>query len=109
RNCLDSCRSLAGAGAREPLRSRRGGNETRRFDVNVGVIGSGEVGEALANGFLKHGHRVCRGSRDPAKLAEWKQKAGGAASTGTPAEAAQFGELLVLAVKGDGAEEAVRL
>jgi len=77
--------------------------------VNIGVIGSGEVGEALADGFLKHGHRVCRASRDPAKLAEWKQKAGASASTGTPAEAARFGEAVVLAVKGDGAEEAVRL
>lgn len=72
----------------------------------IGVLGSGIVGETLANGFLKHGYDVMRGSREPAKLGEWKQKAGGKAATGTFAEAANFGEIVVLAVKG-GATEAV--
>jgi predicted dinucleotide-binding enzyme len=76
--------------------------------VKVGVIGSGMVGEALADGFLKHGHEVLRGSRDPAKLAAWKAGAGAKARTGTFAEAAAFGEVVVLAVKGTAALEAVR-
>jgi predicted dinucleotide-binding enzyme len=71
----------------------------------IGVIGSGEVGETLANGFLKHGYEVLRASRDPKKLAGWKQKAGARASTGTNAEAARFGDVIVLAVKGDAARE----
>jgi predicted dinucleotide-binding enzyme len=75
----------------------------------VGVIGSGQVGETLADGFLKHGYEVMRASRDPAKLSAWKRKAGVNASTGTFAEAAQFGEIIVLAVKGTAAEEAVHL
>jgi predicted dinucleotide-binding enzyme len=75
----------------------------------VGVIGSGNVGETLANGFLKHGYDVMRGSREPAKLGDWKTKAGAKASTGTFAEAASFGEVVVLAVKGTAAEEAVGL
>lgn len=70
----------------------------------IGVLGSGIVGETLANGFLKNGHEVMRGSREPAKLAEWKAKAGGKAATGTFAEAAGFGEVVVLAVKGGAAE-----
>jgi predicted dinucleotide-binding enzyme len=74
----------------------------------IGVIGSGEVGETLANGFLKHGYEVLRASRDPKKLAGWKQKAGARASTGTNAEAARFGDVIVLAVKGDAAESAVK-
>jgi len=73
----------------------------------IGVLGSGMVGETLANGFLKHGYDVMRGSREPAKLAEWKQKAGGKASTGTFAEAAKFGEIIVLAVKGGAADAVV--
>jgi predicted dinucleotide-binding enzyme len=73
----------------------------------VGVIGSGQVGETLADGFLKHGYDVMRGSREPSKLADWKTKAGAKGSTGTLAEAASFGDLVVLAVKGMGAEEAV--
>ena len=75
---------------------------------NIGVLGSGEVGAALADGFLKHGHAVMRGSRDPGKLAEWHKKAGARATVGTFAEAARFGQILVLAVKGSGAEAALR-
>jgi predicted dinucleotide-binding enzyme len=75
----------------------------------VGVLGSGKVGEVLANGFLEHGYPVMRGSRDPAKLEDWKQSAGGDATTGTFADAAKFGEVVVLAVKGTAAESAVDL
>jgi predicted dinucleotide-binding enzyme len=75
--------------------------------MNVGVIGSGAVGQALADGFLKHGHEVMRGSRDPSKLAPWKAAAGARARTGTFAETAGFGELVVLAVKGSAATEAL--
>ena len=75
----------------------------------VGIIGSGTVGETLAGGFLKHGYEVMRGSRDPSKLDEWKKKAGAHALTGDFATTAKFGDVVVLAVKGDGAEDAVRL
>jgi hypothetical protein len=75
----------------------------------IGVIGSGQVGETLASGFAKHGHEVMRGSRDPSKLAEWKRGAGTKAKTGTFEEAARFGDVVVLAVKGAAAEEAVSL
>jgi 8-hydroxy-5-deazaflavin:NADPH oxidoreductase len=75
--------------------------------TKIGVLGSGEVGETLANGFLRHGYEVMRGSRDPKKLASWKSGAGAKASAGTFAEAAKFGELVVLSVKGAAAEEAV--
>jgi predicted dinucleotide-binding enzyme len=75
--------------------------------MKIGVIGSGVVGQTLADGFLKHGHEVMRGSRDPAKLAAWKTGAGPVARTGTPAETARFGELVVLAVKGTAAAATV--
>ena len=73
----------------------------------VAVLGSGQVGEVLANGFLKHGHEVLRASREPAKLAAWKAGAGPKAQTGTFAEAAAWGEVVVLAVKGTAAEAAI--
>src|SRR5512136_1882801 len=76
--------------------------------MKVGVLGSGVVGETLADGLLKHGHEVMRGSRDPAKLAAWKAGAGAKARTGTFAETAAFGEVVVLAVKGTAALDAVR-
>lgn len=77
--------------------------------TKVGVIGSGIVSETLAQGFLKHGYEVMRGSRDPEKLAKWKQGAGASARVGTFEETARFGELVVLAVKGSAAEQAVAL
>src|SRR4029077_1524186 len=67
---------------------------------HVGVLGSGTVGETLANGFLKFGYQVMRGSREPDKLAAWKEKAGPAAQVGSFADTARFGEIVVLAVKG---------
>ncbi|HZV02308.1 MAG TPA: NAD(P)-binding domain-containing protein [Planctomycetota bacterium] len=75
----------------------------------VGVIGSGEVGETLADGFLKHGYEVMRGSREPQKLGDWKKKAGAKAQTGDFGQTAKFGEVVVIAVKGTAAESAVKL
>jgi 8-hydroxy-5-deazaflavin:NADPH oxidoreductase len=75
----------------------------------VAVLGTGQVGDALANGFLKHGYAVMRGSRDPSKLAAWQQGAGPHAKTGTFGEAAEWGEIVVLAVKGAAAEPALEL
>ncbi|HVO18264.1 MAG TPA: NAD(P)-binding domain-containing protein [Anaeromyxobacter sp.] len=71
--------------------------------MRIGILGSGVVGESLSNGFLKHGHEVMRGTRDPGKLAAWRSAAGAKAKTGTMAEAARFGEVVVLAVKGTAA------
>lgn len=76
---------------------------------NVAVLGSGIVGQTLADGFLKHGYKVMRATREPSKLANWQADAGPNARVGTFAEAAQFGELVVLAVKGTAAEQAVDL
>jgi predicted dinucleotide-binding enzyme len=76
--------------------------------TNIGVLGSGSVGETLANGFLHHGHKVMRGSRQPEKLGDWAKKAGASASVGTVAETAAFGEVIVLAVKGAAAAEVVQ-
>ena len=75
--------------------------------MKVGVIGSGVVGEVLANGFLKKSDEVLRGSRDPSKLEAWRASAGPRARTGPGEEAARFGDLVVLAVKGTAALEAV--
>jgi len=73
----------------------------------IAILGSGQVGDALAKGFLSFGHPVMRGSREPGKLDKWKQAAQGEASVGTFAEAAAWGEILVLAVKGSAAEATI--
>jgi len=69
---------------------------------NVAILGSGPVGDALTKGFLEHGHAVMRASRDPEKLASWKERG---ARIGTYADAAGWAEVLVLAVKGSAAEQ----
>ena len=75
--------------------------------MKVGILGSGDVAKTLGNGFLQHGHDVMLGTREPAKLAEWtKQNSKG--RVGSFAEAGKFGELVVLAVKGSVAENALR-
>jgi predicted dinucleotide-binding enzyme len=75
----------------------------------IAVLGSGQVGQVLADGFLKHGYDVMRGSREATKLEEWRKGAGPRASVGTFAEAAKWGEAVVLAVKGTAAEAAIEL
>ncbi len=75
----------------------------------VAVIGSGVVGQTLADGLLKHGFAVIRATRDLSKLEDWKQSAGPNGSVLGIAEAAKAADLVVLAVKGAGAEEAVAL
>jgi 8-hydroxy-5-deazaflavin:NADPH oxidoreductase len=76
--------------------------------MNIGIIGSGEVAKALGAGFLKHGHAVMLGTRDAKKLAEWAAKNDGV-KVGSFADAAKFGEIVVLAVKGDIALDALKL
>jgi predicted dinucleotide-binding enzyme len=78
--------------------------------MKIGIIGSGEVGQALGTAFLKEGHAVLLGTRDPAKQAvvTWQSENTGA-KTGSFAEAALFGELLVLATAGHAAENAIKL
>lgn len=73
----------------------------------IAVLGSGQVGQVLADGFLKHGHEAMRGSREPGKLAAWQAGAGARAHVGTFAEAARWGDAVVLAVKGTAAEAAI--
>ena len=76
---------------------------------SVGVLGSGEVGRRLAAGFSKCGHRVMIGSRDPNKpeVREWLSGEEAGIEAGTFAEAAAHGELVVLAVLGNAAEQAI--
>jgi len=78
--------------------------------MNIGILGSGSVGKVLASGFLRHGHQAMLGTRNPSKpeVRQWLHE-NPTGSVGTFQQAAQFGQLLVLATLGRGAEEAIRL
>ena len=74
--------------------------------VKVGILGSGDVGKALAKGFLKNGYQVAIGSDHPEKLAEFKRK-NPEMETATFDQAAQFGDIVVVCVKGTVSEKIV--
>jgi predicted dinucleotide-binding enzyme len=73
----------------------------------VGIIGSGQVARALGKGFLKNGYKVMLSSRDTSKLGDWQEKGGDNALIGSFSEAAAFGQIIVLAVVGRAAANAV--
>jgi 8-hydroxy-5-deazaflavin:NADPH oxidoreductase len=78
--------------------------------MNIGIIGSGDVGRVLASAFLKEGHAVMLGTRDLQKpeVVQW-QSDNPTGKTGDFTQTAAFGELIVLATKGSVAAAALAL
>jgi predicted dinucleotide-binding enzyme len=79
--------------------------------MKIGVVGSGDVGRAVGAKFAALGHQVTIGTRDPNKLADWKAEAGANAHVGSFADAAAFGEIVVVAThwQGGATENALRM
>jgi predicted dinucleotide-binding enzyme len=75
--------------------------------MRIGIVGAGRIGGNCAVQFAKGGHEVKLSGRDPSKLEPLAAEIGEAASIGTPAEAAEFGEVVVFAVPWDGFDDAV--
>ena len=75
--------------------------------MRIGIVGAGRIGGNCATQFAKGGHEVKLSGRDPAKLEPLAAEIGDAASVGSPAEAADFGEVVVFAVPWDGFDDAV--
>lgn len=71
--------------------------------MKIGILGSGIVGQTLGSGFIKYGHQVKIGTSNTSKLSDWLKSAGLNASAGSFDEAAKFGDLIVLSVKGTAA------
>ena len=61
------------------------------------------MAQSLGAGFLKHGYEVMLGTRDILKLSKWQAGDGKGAQIGSFAEAAAFGNIVVLATKGTAA------
>jgi len=77
--------------------------------MKIGIIGSGIVGQQLGIGLSRLGHSVKIGTRDPSKLNDWIKQAGKKSSAGTNKQAAEVGEMIVLATKWTGTENAIKL
>jgi len=79
--------------------------------IRIGILGSGEVGRTLGRGFAAHGYSVKIGSRTPdnEKLKDWRKQVQGDASTGTFAETAAFGDILVFSALGSAIDDVISL
>lgn len=73
--------------------------------MNIGIIGSGNIGGNLGLLLAKAGHSILFSSRHPEQLEELVEEAGNNASVGTVTEAADFGEVVVLSVPFRAVEE----
>lgn len=76
--------------------------------MNIGIIGSGTVGQQLARDLVRLGHGVTIGTRDREKLAEFGT-ANPAVKIGSNADAAAFGEIVLLATHWEGTQHALEL
>lgn len=79
--------------------------------MKIGILGSGEVGQALGRGFAAEGHEVRIGTREPqsGKLNGWMALAGPRASVASHAQTSAFGEVLVLATPWSGTKAVLDL
>ena len=75
----------------------------------IGIIGSGIVSKTLGTGFIKHGYEVMLGTRNTEKLAEWQAEQDEGAHVGSFQDAAEYGDIIVLAVKGIVAKDVLDL
>src|SRR5436190_1281988 len=78
--------------------------------MKIGMLGTGMVGETLGTKFVQLGHQVKMGSRtaNNETAAKWVAKNGANASAGTFADAAEFGDIAFLCLKGDIEMDVVR-
>jgi len=78
--------------------------------MNIGIIGAGNVGGTLGRQWAKKGHQVFYGTRNPqdAKTQEAVRASGPSAKAGSAAEAAVFGDVILLATPWPGTEAAVK-
>ncbi|MEA2490556.1 MAG: 8-hydroxy-5-deazaflavin:NADPH oxidoreductase, partial [Acidobacteriota bacterium] len=67
--------------------------------MKIGIIGAGHIGATAARLFIDAGHEIAiSNSRGPETLRDLVAELGPKAQAGTPAEAAKFGEIVLLAV-----------
>ncbi len=78
--------------------------------MKIGILGSGRIGGNAGRLFARAGQDVLFSlSRDPGKLQRLAAGIGQGARTGTPREAVEFGQVLMLSVPSDLVDEALAL
>ncbi len=66
--------------------------------LKIGIIGSGRIGGSVGLRWAEAGHQILFSSRNPDQLGELVEQAGGNAQAGYPADAAEFGDVVLIAV-----------
>ncbi|MGV9598785.1 NADPH-dependent F420 reductase [Streptosporangium sandarakinum] len=98
----------------EPDRTARGpgharspgpGHDDRGERMRIGILGAGNMADALGTHWARAGHELMVSGRDAAKAATLAERLGPAARAGTWAEAAGFGETVLLAVPAEAAPD----
>lgn len=74
--------------------------------MRIAIIGTGNVGGAIARGLTGKGHDLVLGAREPAKVGTLAAETG--AQVGLPSEATKGADVIVLALPWGAAEAAVR-
>src|SRR3954470_19609679 len=79
--------------------------------MKIGVLGTGMVGNTLATKLVQIGHEVMMGSRDAKSPAaqDWLGSVRGKAKSGSFADAAAFGDLVLNCTNGANSVSALRL
>lgn len=79
-------------------------------NLKIGILGSGSVGQVLSKAFITEGHAVMVGTRDTNKpeITKWKTE-NPKAQIGNFEQTAQFGDIIILAAKGDAALSVLKL
>lgn len=75
----------------------------------VGILGSGDVAKTLGRGFAREDWAVHLGTRSPETLEPWESETAGTVSVGSFYEAAAFGDVAVLAVRGAAVPDVLEL
>ncbi|HEX7344493.1 MAG TPA: NADPH-dependent F420 reductase [bacterium] len=76
--------------------------------MNIGIIGTGNMGGAIGKGWAAAGHKVLFGSRDPKKSAELAKSSGPNAKSGTYKDAVAFGDVVLLATPWHSTQDAIK-
>jgi predicted dinucleotide-binding enzyme len=66
--------------------------------MRIGIVGAGMLGSTIARLWANAGYEIQIASRHPEQLEPLAERLGTSASTGTPVQAATFGEVVMVAV-----------
>ncbi|MCK4370295.1 MAG: NAD(P)-binding domain-containing protein, partial [Candidatus Lokiarchaeota archaeon] len=75
--------------------------------MKIGIIGTGNMGKGLGQILVEKNYEIMFGSRDPVNVLKLANSFGPNVSGGTYADAAQFGDIIILAIPWSAAKESI--